>query len=125
MVSSGGVGHKSFQKAIQKFCDDRWPEELKNVREDVETENDLIQVPMDDADEDSDTAECSFSELTGNPDANDAELSEDEVQSDSEQELLSEHEDSESESEADELERVPSDPEEVGDDDNLELEYID
>jgi hypothetical protein len=23
----GGVGHKSIQKKIQKFCDDRWPEE--------------------------------------------------------------------------------------------------
>ena len=120
----GGVGHKSFQKAIQKFRDDRWPDELKNIEKDVETENDPIN-PMDDADEDSDTAECSFSELTGNPDADDTELSEDEVQSDSEQELLSEHEDSESESEAGELERVPSDPEEVGDDDDLELEYID
>ena len=26
----GGVGHKSIQKKIQKFCDDRWPEECND-----------------------------------------------------------------------------------------------
>jgi hypothetical protein len=27
----GGVGHKSFQKSIKRFCDDRWPEEKKDT----------------------------------------------------------------------------------------------
>ena len=35
----GGVGHKSIRKAIQKFCDDRWPEELKTERDNTEDDS--------------------------------------------------------------------------------------
>lgn len=44
----GGVGHKSFQKSIKRFCDDRWPEEKKDTaaRQQAEiTEPELEDVP--------------------------------------------------------------------------------
>lgn len=36
----GGVGHKSIQKKIQKFCDDRWPEELNDTEHPIKTTDD-------------------------------------------------------------------------------------
>jgi hypothetical protein len=52
----GGVGHKSIQKAIQKFCDDRWPEELK-----MEMDNSLVQLE-DDGEEDIGAEDLSSSD---------------------------------------------------------------
>ena len=124
----GGVGHKSFQKAIRKFCDDRWPDELKGIAEHITTE-DHSEIPMDSdvTEEDSDTAGGSNLEPTLDPDADDIELSDDEAELDSDLEQdQSECENanqSESENEADQLD-IPPDYE-GGDDDNLGLEYAD
>ena len=44
----GGVGHKSFQKSIKRFCDDRWPEEKQDMRARQQadtTESELEDVP--------------------------------------------------------------------------------
>ena len=35
----GGIGHKSFQKEIRKFFDDRWPNELKDIKNQAGTGN--------------------------------------------------------------------------------------
>lgn len=105
----GGVGHKSIQKAIQKFRDDRWPDELKGVREHEEMEDQRLPA-MDDSGEDSDVAEGSFLEPILNPDAD--ELLEDDVDPDLAEEE-SEHEDGPDVSESD------------SNDSDDELEYID
>jgi hypothetical protein len=44
----GGVGHKSFQKSITRFCDDQWLDEKKDAgfRQQVDiTESELEDVP--------------------------------------------------------------------------------
>jgi hypothetical protein len=44
----GGVGHKSFQKSITKFCNDHWPDEKKDagVRQQADiTESESEDVP--------------------------------------------------------------------------------
>ena len=46
----GGFGHKSIQKQIQKFCNDRWPEELNDIRELFTTDGSPEQ-PADDHEE--------------------------------------------------------------------------
>jgi len=89
----GGVGHKSIQKVIQKFCDDRWPEELN-----VERDNSPVQVE-DDGEEDIGAESLSSGPI--DPD-NDVELSEGEAESEEESEEGLEDESDEAEEEAEE-----------------------
>ncbi|KAK2467956.1 hypothetical protein APHAL10511_000251 [Amanita phalloides] len=70
----GGVGHKSFQTAIHKFCDDRWSEELEDSRR---------EEPMNVGKESIQVSDNTVGEFDTN--ADDAELpreAEDEVESD-------------------------------------------
>lgn len=71
----GGVGHKSIQKKIHKFCNDRWPEE----RNDTPSHS-----PVQPTDENEETAAQPESSSLIDPNAEDIELPEEEPESDSE-----------------------------------------
>ncbi|KIL54987.1 hypothetical protein M378DRAFT_134292 [Amanita muscaria Koide BX008] len=112
----GGVGHKSIQKAIQRFCDDRWPEELKAERENTE-DNSPVQ-REDDSDDEEDTGAEDLSSRPIGPDIDDVELPEGEAESESEQEGP-EYENDESENDAEDKNDEPeNDADEAGSDDD-------
>jgi hypothetical protein len=71
----GGVGHKSIQKKIHKFCNDRWPEE----RNDTPPHS-----PVQPTDENEETAAQPEGSALINPNAEDVELPEEEAESNSE-----------------------------------------
>lgn len=113
----GGVGHKSIQKAIQKFCDDRWPEELKAERENTEDNSPVQREDDSDDEEDVPGAEDLSSRPIG-PDIDDVELPEGEAESESEQEGP-EDENDESENDAEDKNDEPeNDADEAGSDDD-------
>ena len=49
----GGIGHKSIQKEFQKFCNDRWLEELNDIREFFTMIDGWQEQPADDSKEDT------------------------------------------------------------------------
>jgi hypothetical protein len=42
----GGIGHKSFQKEIRKFFDDRWPNELREIKNRAGTGNSKVRMDV-------------------------------------------------------------------------------
>lgn len=82
----GGVGHKTIQKQIQKFCDDRWPEELKDIRELFTTGGSPEQPADDDGEEDATAPDGSSLGLI-DPNREDDELPEGESESESESDV--------------------------------------
>jgi len=141
----GGVGHKSFQGRIKRFCDDRWPDEKEVTSQQVELEpSELAGMPVDITESESEDVPKNEPIQPGNcdvdielPDLNVDEGSENgasEPESDLEGELQSDDEsdgnqESESEAEVDEGEQVTwgIQPEsEIHDElDDDELEYAD
>ena len=93
----GGVGHKSIQKKIQKFCDDRWPDELRNTIELSTTTQDPAAQPMDNNAEEA-TAVPILEPIDPGPGIEDVELPE-EAESESDEDDSSEEEGDGSESE--------------------------
>ena len=93
----GGVGHKSIQKKIQKFCDDRWPDELRNTIELSTTTQDPAAQPMDNNTEEA-TAVPILEPIDPGPGIEDVELPE-EAESESDEDDSSEEEGDGSESE--------------------------
>ena len=49
----GSIGHKSIQKEFQKFCNDRWLEELNDIRELFMMTDGSQEQPADDGKEDT------------------------------------------------------------------------
>ena len=71
----GGVGHKSIQKNIHKFCNDRWPEEHNDMPP---------HSPVQPTDENEETAAQPEGLSLIDPNAEDIELPEEEAESNSE-----------------------------------------
>jgi hypothetical protein len=119
----GGVGHKSIQKAIKKFIDDRWPNELKGIRDRAETGN-SAQMDVDEEEEPETVPETVVGPVIDPED--DVELEEDEVENQNDSDL--ELEESAPENEAGEVidcENTAGDNNEEGDSEDEELEYAD
>ena len=125
----GGVGHKSIQKKIHKFCNDRWPDEniqATNNSQEARPTDDNEEVAaaqpeassrVDPSAEEAAVAQPEASSLV-DPSADDIELPEEEAESDSE--------DTESDSEdAGDEEGSEEEADETNRDSGDDLEYAD